>query len=316
MSTAAKPVEDMRAQLIGTGILLIGGMLVGLAPIGLRYAVDMGLTSQTTAFWRFTLAVPILLFYYGVRQKKPAKPSLFALAAGAFFALDIGTWHLALTITSVANATFILNLGNVGVGFLAWIFLKDRPSLFWGVAVLLALAGAYFLSMGGAVSAGGGSVTGDALALLAALFVSFYMLFATLARRRGMPALDVLLWATIAESVVAGMMSVSFGDPLIPPSLESLTVPVLLAVFVQIAGQGCIIYGVGRAPASISGLMVLAQPVTAAIISWPLFGERLNAMQLFGAGLIVFGLAVSQVRLPKKKSKPIEAEAEESKKLS
>ena len=286
---------DARSQLIGVAILLLGGVLIGLAPIGLRFAVADGLTAQTTAFWRFLLTLPVLLLVFAVRQRVPHKPNKWAILAGVFFALDIGFWHLALTITSVANATFIVNVGNIGVGFLAWIFLKDRPTIFWGLAILLALVGAYLLSSGASKAGGTGGFHGDVLALVAAVFVSFYMLFASLARR-SLGALDVLFWATLAEMVVAAIMSLAFGDPLLPPDLGALSVPLFLAVFVQIGGQGCIIYGVGRAPAAIAGVMLLVQPVTAGMISWFLFGETLSPIQLSGAGLILIGIVVAQLR--------------------
>ena len=294
--------EALRAQLIGTGMLLLGGILVGLAPIGLRFAVADGLSAQSTAFWRFFLSLPLLLAIYGFRQRLPHRPDKFALIAGVFFALDICVWHMSLTMTSVANATFILNLGNIAVGFLAWIFLKDRPTMLWGGAVGLAVLGAWFLSVGGNPDAGGGALRGDLAALLAALFVSFYMLCSTLARRKG-SVLDVLFWASVAEAATAAIMTLSFGETLVPPDLTALRAPVFLAIFVHLAGQGCIIYGVGKAPPAIAGLMILAQPVTAALISWPLFGEILTPVQFGGAVLIVMALALSQLRLPKRKQK-------------
>jgi drug/metabolite transporter (DMT)-like permease len=48
--------------------------------------------------------------------------------AGTFFGLDITFWHASLVMTSVANATFLVNLGNAAVGLIAWIALGERPS--------------------------------------------------------------------------------------------------------------------------------------------------------------------------------------------
>lgn len=290
------PEPDRRSQLVGVLFLALGGFLVGLAPIGLRYAVDSGLGPQTTAFWRYLLTMPIFLLVFLVRGKGPSRPNKAAIFAGIFFALDIGFWHLALTLTSVANATFIVNLGSIGVGFLAWIVLKDRPSIFWGVAIVLAIIGAYLLSSGGAAKGGETGLRGDMVAVLAACFVSLYMLSATMARK-GLSALDVIFWATATEIIVAALMAFSFGESLIPPRLSALSVPLFLAVFAQLGGQGCIIFGFGRAPASIAGVMVLVQPVTAAMISWPLFGEALALTQLAGAGLLLGGILIAQMRV-------------------
>jgi drug/metabolite transporter (DMT)-like permease len=303
--TTIEKIETPRQQSpwVGIAALALGGFLVGLAPIGLRYAVDSGLGPQTTAFWRYALAVPLFLAFFAFRGRAPGKPNFAAILAGVFFALDIGFWHLALTMTSVANATFIVNLGSIGVGFLAWIVLKDRPSAFWGVAIILAISGAYLLSSGGAEAGGETGLKGDMVAVLAACFVSLYMLCAAIARKN-MSAIDVIFWATVTEMFVAALMAFSFGESLIPPDIDALSVPLFLAVFSQIGGQGCIVFGFGRAPPSIAGVMVLVQPVTAALISWPLFGEELALMQLFGAGLILIGLLIAQLRLRRSGTKP------------
>ncbi len=298
-------IRNPRDQIIGVLILALGGFLIGLAPIGLRYAVNDGLGPQTTAFWRYALAVPLFMLFFAVRGRKPARPNLAVIAAGTFFALDIGLWHLALTMTSVANATFIVNLGNIGTGFLVWLVLKDRPSIFWGIAVAMAVFGAWLLSSGGAAAGGETGLRGDMIAVVAAVFVSFYMLFAAIARRT-IDALSVIFWATVTEAIVALGMAFTFGENPIPPNLSSLGPPLFLSVFAQIGGQSCIIYGIGKAPPSIAGVMVLVQPVTAAIISWPLFGEEMALIQLFGASIILTALLVAQFRWPARRGSETE----------
>ncbi len=63
---------------------------------------------------------------------------------------------------------------------------------------------------------------------------------------------------------------------------------------VQVGGQGLIIFGLGRTPAAIAGVLILVQPVTAAAISWQLFEEPLNTFQGFGALLILAGVMIAQ----------------------
>lgn len=303
MTKTVAAAQDARSLLIGTGLLFTGGLLIGLAPIGLRFAVADGLGPQATAFWRFLLALPMIFLLFIVRNHLPKKPNIWAILAGVFFALDIGLWHLALTITSVANATFIVNVGSICVGFLAWIFLKDRPSVFWGMAVVLTLAGAWMLSTGGQSEGGSGNLRGDLLAVGAAVFVSLYFLCGKIARQT-LGALDVLFWATFAMIPVVGLVGIAFGDPLIPADIMMLKWPFWIAVLSHIGGQGLIIAGLGRAPASVAGVMIVIQPVAAAMISWPLFGEKLALMQLAGAGLILSGIVVAQIRTARPKLQP------------
>ncbi len=276
----------------GPIMVLMGGTFIGLAPIGLRLGLD-DLGPQAIAFWRYVFALPVLFLLVVLVQKRlPAKPNKFIVIAGACFAVDIGLWHWSLTMTTVANATFIVNLGNIGVGLTAWFFLRERPTLMWLAAALIAMAGAAALSLGGGVD-GKTDLRGDLLALAAAALVSCYIVAAKVARR-SLNGLETIFWLTAVEIVVAGLMVIGFQEKFFPPELSGFLVPLFLAIFVQIGGQGLIITGLGHTPAAIAGVLILVQPVVAAAISWQLFDEPLAPIQAGGGLLILVGIFISQ----------------------
>lgn len=290
---------------LGPLILLIGGICIGFAPILLRYGVGDGtqemLGPQGVAFWRFLFSLPLILALSIILNRRlPHLPNRFAILAGAFFAINIGLWHWGLTITTVANATFLVGLGNLLVGFTAWLIIKEQPTPMWAVAAAIALIGAAMLSLGGpADETAKTDIRGDGLSFAAAIFVSLYIVCAKLARR-DMNALDVLFWATATETLVSAIaigisniLPAMPAESLMPPSLSALFAPALLAIFVQVLGQGCIILGVGKTSAAVAGVMVVVQPVTAAALAWQLFNEPLFALQILGAGLILAGVFIA-----------------------
>ncbi len=286
---------------IGPLLVFGGAICIGFAPIGLRVGLD-SFGPQAIGFWRFTFAIPMVLaLVLLVHRRLPVRPNRFALAAGVFFALDIALWHWALTLTTVANATFIVNLGNISVGLLAWIFLKDRITAQWFLAAFIALIGAGLLTQGGGLDAKG-DLRGDALAFGAAILVSGYMLCASIARRT-LGGLDLLFWVTVTEAFVQ-LFIISFsGEAFLPSKPQGWLAPLFLAAIVQCGGQGLILAGLGRTPAGIAGVLVLMQPVTAAGLSWQLFEEPLKLLQLTGGVLILFGILLSQwQKNPKKLS--------------
>ena len=277
---------------VGPLLLLCGGILIGLAPIGLRYGLD-SLGPQAVAFWRYVLAIPpLFILLVLIERRMPARINRYVVMAGTFFALDIALWHWGLTLTTVANATFIVNLGNICVGFAAWMFLKEKPKPIWFVAVLVALIGAAALSLGGE-SGGKSDIRGDLLALGAAFLVSGYMLCSKLARNR-LGAMDVIFWLTMVEACVAFFIVLASGENFFPATISGLAAPAFLALAAQVGGQGLIIAGLGRTPAAVAGIIVLIQPVVAAAISWRLFDEPLSAFQGGGAILILVGIWLSQ----------------------
>lgn len=271
---------------IGPLMMLGGAVAIGFAPIGLRLSEFQ---PQATAFWRFLFALPMIAGVIYAGGGKLGRPSVFALAAGTFFGLDITFWHASLVMTSVANATFLVNLGNAAVGFVAWIVLKERPARIWLAAMAIALVGAFLLSRGAADAGNTGALTGDILALVAAVMVGLYLFFAKLARRKE-TAMQVLFWSTAATLAVSAIASTVRHEALIPPDASWFIWPVALAVVAHVLGQGLIVAGVGRTPASVAGLLLLIQPVTGALIAWMLFQEALTPVQLAGAALVLTGV--------------------------
>ena len=260
--------EDPSEQLSWYGPLMVlaGGVCIGLAPIGLRLGLD-DLGPQAIAFWRFSFALPVLfVMAISMQRRLPAKPNRFVIMAGIFFGLDIGLWHWSLTITTVANATFLVNLGNIGVGLVAWIFLKDRPVKMWFPAVFVAVIGAAALSLGGGTE-GQADMRGDLIAIGAAVLVSLYVVAAKVARRR-LSGIDAIFWLTAIEALVAALLVLGFRENFFPREWNGFLAPLFLALVAHIGGQGLIITGLGHTPAAIAGVLILIQPVVAAAISW------------------------------------------------
>jgi drug/metabolite transporter (DMT)-like permease len=296
-----RPVLQPRPWL-GPLMVLGGGIALGFAPIGLRLGLDE-LGPQAIAFWRYLFAVPILLvLVLAVDRRLPARPNIAVFLAAMFFTLDMALWHWALTMTSVSNATFIVNLGNVLVGLAAWAFLKERPGLNWAFAAGLAILGAAALSLGGD-GTHPGALRGDLFALAAAVFVSFYMLFSKLARRT-LGGLEAMFWLSVFESALAFFVVLFSGEDFMPKTPAGFLVPLALAIVVQVAGQGLIISGLGSTDTAVAGILVLAQPVVAAAISWSLFKEPLTTIQAAGAGAILVAVWLAQ---QKQRARPLPA---------
>lgn len=266
-------------------MLLAGAVAIGYAPIGLRMS-EFG--PQATGFWRFLIALPFIAGVIYAQGGRLGRPSMLALVAGTFFGLDIAFWHASLVLTSVANATFIVNLGNAAVGLVAWVALKERPAKLWPLAIGIALLGALLLSRG-AKGEDAGALQGDLLALLAALMVGLYLFVAKLARRTE-PAMNVLFWSTAATLAVSTIAALIKHERLDPPDWTWLITPFFLATIAHLLGQGLIVAGVGRTPAALAGVLLLVQPVASALVAWPLFGEALSPIQLAGAVLILVGV--------------------------
>jgi len=291
---SAKNTHNLPGNLSGPLLVLAGGICIGFAPIALREGLaELG--PQAVAMWRFIFALPILFVLVLIIQKRlPVMPNKFILLAGTFFALNIAFWHWSLTITTVSNATFVVSLGNLFVGFLAWLFLKERPHGYWFLAVIIALLGAGALTLGGG-SETKGVLRGDLIAIVAAVFVSSYLLCAKVARR-SISGIEAIFWLTFVEMVVLSIVVGVSGEPYLPESASGFKAPLFLALVVQVLGQGLIITGLGNTPAAVAGVLVVVQPVVASAIAWGRFDEPMSALQIGGGVLILIAMALAPGR--------------------
>lgn len=280
----------------GPLMMLCGAACIGFAPIGLRIGMqEFGgeLGPQAIAMWRYAFAVPVLFgLVVLIHRRLPRRPNVFILLAGTCFAIDIALWHWALTMTSVSNATFIVNLGNVCIGFLAWLVLKERPGLNWFIAAGIAVAGAAALSLGGKALHTGG-LKGDLFALIAACFVAGYMMFSKRGRQN-LSGIEAIFWLSVVETIVAFVIVNLAGERVLPVTANGFIVPLFLALVAHVMGQGLIISGLGWTNTAVAGILMLVQPIVAAAIAWRLFNEPLTALQAAGATMILVAVWLAQ----------------------
>lgn len=284
----------------GPLLVLLGGICIGFAPIALREGVSPDkLGPQAVAMWRFLFAIPILFVLVLIIQKRlPVRPNRFIFLAGTFFALNIAFWHWALVTTTVSNATFVVSLGNLFAGFTAWLFLKDKPHSLWFLAVFVALVGAAALTQGGG-EGGKGVLGGDMLAVIAAVFVSFYLVCSKVARRT-ISGIEAIFWLTVVEFLVfilvVGVSGETYLPKNFPESYSGFYAPLFLALVAQILGQGLIIAGLGTTPAAVAGVLVVVQPVVATAIAWGRYDEPLVALQIAGGVLILIAMWLASIK--------------------
>lgn len=271
-------------------VLVAGAAIIGLAPILVRLA-DAG--PAAIGFWRVTFAMPLLALIAMRTDGGVGRPSKFALLAGVAFACDLGFWHYSIHFTSVANATVLTNLTPVVVTAAAWIFLKQRPAKLFVAAVGLAVAGAWLMAIGrGEHAAGANPPLGDALALTTAVWYALYFL-AISAARRSVGATRVMFWSGVASAPLLLAAALALGEDIFPITNGGWAALVALGVM-HVAGQGSIAWALGRLPAATASVVVLVQPVVAALLGWLMFAEALGPVQALGAAIALGGVVLAQ----------------------
>jgi drug/metabolite transporter (DMT)-like permease len=284
---APRPVRSARGSLAA----LVGGAIaIGFAPIFVRLT-ETG--PVAAGFWRLLLALP-LLAPFAFRAGAPKTPDRLMLWAGLFFACDLSLWHYSIVLTSVANATVLANLTPIVVTIAGWWFLRERPGRLFIAGLVLGVAGAITIALAHRSGApvGLNPPLGDLFAVGTTLWYAAYFLVVRQARGRA-GAAAIMFWSSAVGVAILAVLMLVLREDVIPASLGGWAACVGLAL-VHVFGQGAIAWALGRLPAATTSVVVLIQPVVAALVAWMLFAEIITPMQAVGAAVALAGVAIAQ----------------------
>jgi drug/metabolite transporter (DMT)-like permease len=274
--------------------LVLGSVAIGASPIFVRLS-ELG--PIATAFHRTLWALPPLWLWSrlnGAQARMPIAPRHVGLLAlcGLFFVGDLVFWHWSILRTTVANATLFANFSPLIVTAGAWFVLSEKISSNFLIGMGLALTGAALL-MGASLELDRRHVLGDGLGLVTAIFFGSYMIAVARARRH-LQAGVVMFWST--GVTCAGLLVAAWfaGETIVPQTGRGLAVVVGLALLSQVAGQGLIAYALGHLRASFSSLVILIEPLTAAILGWFILSEAISVWQWLGGAAILIGVYLAR----------------------
>jgi len=274
--------------------LLLGGAAIGGSPIFVRLS-EVG--PMATAFWRVALAlIPIFIVSLMKKERGPKPQNLsdygMLVLPGVMLALDLGAWHLSLTMTSVANATLLANLAPVFVTLIAFLFFSAQISRIFILGLAVALCGVVILK-GGPAAVGNGDLSGDGMAMIAAFFYACYILAIGRLRSR-FDTIRIMLWSTACAAVCIFPIGLIYEDHMLPATVYGWSIVFGLAFISHAGGQVAITYALAYLPPAFSSLTLLLQPVVAAILAWALLSEAIGAMQALGGAIVLAGIMVAR----------------------
>ena len=279
------------------GLLLLTSAIWGFAFVAQRAGMET-IGPFTYNGVRFLLgAVTLLPLSFLVRRRPQAGGLRIsdALIAGVLLFLGPPLQQVGLVSTTAGKAGFITGSYVVLVPIVGTVAGVSRTGLGRWLAVFLALAGLYLLSIREGLTIG----RGDALVALSAVFFALHVLYlAEVAPRNPVVPLAIM------QFFVTGVSSIFFAfiveEPQVSPILETW-LPILYG--------GCFSVGIAYS------LQVVAQrtahPTHAAIIlslegafaalgGFLLLSERLSVREAVGCGVLLLAMLLSQLAVPRR----------------
>jgi drug/metabolite transporter (DMT)-like permease len=257
-----------------------------------------GVSGPASAFYRVAIAAIVLLPWRAARRDLvPPSPraAWLAVAGGVFFGFDLLLYNTGVMKTSAATAVLLGNNAPVFVGLGTWFFFRRRPQakFWWGLA--LALTGCVAIVAADATSGGDraafGNAAGDMLALAAAVFFAAYLM-TTERVRASMDTLTFSSLAILGSVTTSLLVCLVLGVPLRGYAAHSWASLIGLGLISQLTAYFAIVYALGHLPATVMSVGFLAQLPLTALLSVPLLGESLTAVQAVGGLLVLAGIYV------------------------
>jgi len=247
----------------------------------------------STGFYRVLFSIPLLAPFVLPRARRIARRDLvLVLVAGCALAGDLILWNMSFHRTTVANGNLLANLVPFTIVPVSYFVFKERipRGFFGGLAVVI--VGVVVLLFG-KLRPERGQFFGDALAFSTSIFYAAFLLLVYRLRDR-VGALAIMFFSAFGSLAVLLVAMVLVDGVRWPVTLPSLYPLLGLALVSQIGGQGLLGYCLGKVNATLSSVVVLLQPVVAALFASVLFGEGLSRAEGLGMGLTLLGIFIAK----------------------
>ena len=289
----------------GIARLCLGAICISFAPVFVKM-LGMDLMSPTSiAFWRMLIGSMILFTWASVKNGKVSISRLvlgWAALAGILFSVDLFFWHRSIVYSGAGIATILANTQVFGTAVLSFFIFKEKLTLKFLVAALAAFGGvALLVGFGSGIEMSTLYIRGVIYGLVTGLaYANFLVTLKYAGQKQALPDfLTLIAWVSLFSALSLGIMVSIEGGVIMPPDLYSLFVLFLLALVAQTLGWWAITSGLSEVTASRAGLIILLQPVLAAIWGILFFAEGLTPTQFAGAALTLICIYLGSQ--PKKK---------------
>jgi drug/metabolite transporter (DMT)-like permease len=305
-------------------VLAVGFVAASTAALFVRlgYAAGEGLSDVGLGLMMATLrlcfaSLLLIPIWYRTRNDEAPRSGawLYAIGAGMFLAIHFGSWVPAFAFTTIAASTTIASTAPIWVALMLWFFRGEIPSRLTIAGIVVAISGAVVLTVGDAGGDGAGSnpLLGNVLALSAALAFSGSFLMGQEAQRRGF---GTSRYVAIAYAV--GALSLVGVPFIVGPHYGELPGMVvfyglLLALVPQLIGHTSFNWAVKWVTPTLVTLVILMEPIGATILGIIFFQEIPGWIVLFGALILLGGVALAvygQDRNPSPEPDPAVLESE------
>ncbi len=273
-----------RRRLTGLILILISAVVFSTAGL---FTKGVSADAWAVIFWRGLFAAGFTFLYIlikGTLRAELLELGKVGLVVAVISSVASASFITSFKLTTIANVSLIYASAPFVAALIAWIWMRERPTLLVMISSLAALAGVSLIVSG---SIGGFNIKGD----LMALWMTFLM------------ALILVIYRRYPKTPGPGPMTFSclfllpvalyFGDPLAAPANE---IPVMASFGLIFAiASVTLVLGARYLPSSETALISSLEAPLAILFAWLLFAEVPGINTFIGGGIILLAVFCSQL---------------------
>lgn len=285
-------------EVTSIALVIILSVIWGLAFVAIRSAVqELTPVNLTLLRWLIVSGTFLVLAPFIGKPKAPLMRSDIPRFVLVSFA-SVGGYHLSLnyaeTIVSAGLAGLLISFGPIFVVLLSAVFLKERIGTKLMIALALAVAGAFVLSINADLSFQ--QMSGPLGVVLSAFMYGVYSVGSKpLVKKYG--AMPVAVWVAVLGTIfLLPLLSWSFVTNVSSLSTSGWMSVLYLAILSTVLAN-IILYTLigGRAVSRLSVQLYLI-PIVSLVGGILLLGESLTTFTILGAGLMLTATALATRR--------------------
>lgn len=271
-------------------IVVLGVLGTSISAIMVRFSTA---PSMILVLYRVVLTL-VLMLPSVLRHRKEwlsltKKEGLLCIASGAFLGLHFVTYFESVRQTSIAASVVLADTEVFFVALGSILFLHQKLTNKAWMAIILTFLGSVMVAF--ANTGGGSHLYGNLLALVSALFMTFYTVIGSVCRRTLSTTIYTFL-VYLAAGVTVLLIAVVGGTPLFGYEPVNFLTALAMAVFCNLLGHSVFSWGLKYLPPSFISTAKLLEPVFASVWALLLFSETPGLPVLLGGAVVILGIAL------------------------
>jgi len=261
---------------------------------------------SVVGFWRLFITLLILGTYYNFKEPeiwrkiyRLSKKILYlSFLSGFFLALHFYTWIWSLRLTPVYVGTTLVDLYPLFATLMAIFFLNEYPSKKVVLGVFLGIFGIILIGVSQGINEieiSRDMIIGSLLAIFGGFSAGVYVVIGRYVRTRIDSLAIYVIPVYVSTTLTLLFLSYIDQQNILMIRYEEIPWLILLAVGPMIGGHTMLNYILRFVKASIASLLIILEPVGAAILAFIFLGEKVPLIGVFGMIMAVSGVMIASL---------------------